>query len=272
MPETDILNPKRGWDQALGDSMNPSFGFERKRPTTQLSKKAVGGSPWTRETANTGHTIPLSWIGRTLACVKKLKWYYEQYEDGYFTIIDWDAGERHYVGRFTGDWPEVHPSNNRWDIQNLMFEEMPRVPMMKYPGDWNNDAIRFYVANDYGDRKLATSGTWAVNQRAGKNGKIITMDGVGAAGDWAQYEYRGYGFQIYLQKGPEFGQCQVLLDGVVVNNLLDCYAATDEGPQMVWGRQNVSLDIHRVKVIALNTKNSAASAAGISWHSLQVMR
>jgi hypothetical protein len=271
MPETDILNPTKGWDPALGDSMNPSFGFERKRPSTQLNKKAVGSTPWSRETANTGHTIPLSWIGRTLACVKKLKWYYEQYEDGYFTIIDWDAGGRHYVGRFTGDWPEAHPSNNKWDVQNLMFEEMPQVPMVHYPDDWEHDSITFYVSNDRGDQKLATSGAWVKTARQFGNFKRTTMDNPGNAGEWATYEYRGYGFRLFMLKGPEFGQAQVLLDGKVLTTV-DCYAAIDIGPQKVYENPKVSLDIHRVKVIPLGTKNAAATATGVSWCWLGVMR
>jgi hypothetical protein len=123
MPQTDILNPAPGWDPELGDSMNPSYGFTRKRASTQLHKKAVGGTPWTRETANTGHAFSLSWLGRTLAVAERLKWYQEQYEDGFFTIVDWDGGAgeqgRHYVGRFTSEVVPTETANNRWDVQNV---------------------------------------------------------------------------------------------------------------------------------------------------------
>jgi len=54
MPATDILNAQLGWDQNLGDSMNPSYGFTRKRPTNLLKKKPAGSTPWSRETENTG--------------------------------------------------------------------------------------------------------------------------------------------------------------------------------------------------------------------------
>lgn len=282
MPETDILNPAAGWDQTLGDSMNPSYGFTRKRATTQLRTKAVGGTPWTRETQNTGHAIQLSWLGRTWACVQRLKQYYEQYEDGFFTIIDHDGGGRHYVGRFTSEVTPIETSNNKYDVQAVTFEEMPQVPMVQYPSDWTHDAILFGLANDFGDQKLATSGAWT---QAGVVAPSLTLGGFArtnlptvamtnpgtTAGDWAQYEYRGYGFRLYLHTGPSYGQCDVYLDGVKIQTV-DCYAAADAGPALVLTQQNVSLDIHRVQVIVDATKNANATGTNIAWYAIEVMR
>jgi hypothetical protein len=282
MPETDILNPTAGWDSVLHDSMNPSYGFTRKRSTTQLHKKAVGGIPWTRETQNVGHSFSLSWLGRTWPCVQRLKQYYEQYEDGYFTIIDYEGGGRHYVGRFTTEVTPVVTANNKWDVQNVTFEEMPRVPMVLYPSDWDHDSILFLAVNDFGDQKLAVNGAWTQVTLA--TVPTITLGGIaratlpttamtdaGTAGDWAQYEYRGYGFQLWLSQGPEFGKCDVYLDGVLLQTV-DCYNAAELGPQAVLTQQSVSLDIHRVKIICDGTKNSAATGTNITWWALQVMR
>jgi hypothetical protein len=271
MPETDIINPTAIWDEVIQDSMCPSYGFTRKRTGTQLRKKAVGGTPWTRETQNTGHSFPLTWTGRSWACVQKIKWYYEQYEDGFFTLIDWDGGGRHYVGHFTSEPNIVESGNGTFDVQSLVFEETPKAPMVEYPGDWDHDAVTFYVSNDWKDQKVATSGTWAQTVRNIEGHPQKTIDDPGTAADWAQFEYRGYGFKLFLMQGPEFGQCQVLLDSVLVKTV-DCYAANEVGPQMVCMDRNVYLDIHRVKVIALGTKNASATGAAISWHSLKVMR
>jgi hypothetical protein len=279
MPASDILNPKPEWEEDIEDSMCPDYGFTRKRASTQLNKKAVGGTPWTRETANTGHTFSFSWMQRSWLCVQRLKWYYEQYEDGYFTIIDHDGGGRHYVGRFTTEVSPTEVGNGMYDVQNVTFEEMPEAEMLKYPDDWDHDAIRVYSFNDFGDQKLApyssqTEG-WAVNARTIFGQSVVTMDNPGAAGnagDWACYEYRGYGFKLYLMGGPEFGQCEVFLDAVQVGGTIDCYEPEDIGPKMVLMDQNVNLDIHRVQVNVLGTKNASASAATISWHSLEVMR
>lgn len=271
MPSSDILNPTAIWEEDIQDSMCPNYGFPRKRTGTQLRKKAVGGTPWARETANTGHTFTFSWIGRSYACVQQLKWYYEQYEDGFFTVVDHDGGGRQYVGHFTSEVIPTETGNGTWDVQSVTFEEVPIVPMVKYPKDWDNDAITFYVSNDYGDQKVATSGTWAKTARNFQGLDMTTLDNAGNAGEWAQFEYRGYGAQLYLLQGPEYGNVQILLDGSVVATV-DCYSAAEAGPQVVWMRENISLDFHRVKAIALGTKNAAASAANVSWHSLEVMR
>jgi hypothetical protein len=287
MPETDILNPTAGWDSALGDSMNPSYGFSRKRGSTQLRKKAVGGSPWTRETQNTGHTFEFGWLGRTWACVQRLKQYYEQYEDGYFTIVDHDGGGRHYVGRFTTEPQEVETSNNKYDVQGVTFEEMPQAPMVTYPSDWDDESILFGVTNDRGDQKLATSGAWtqgAVTAPGitlggilrGAGGTLplpaIAMNNVGTTvGDWATFEYRGYGFKLWMVTGPAQGKCDLYIDGVF-NSTIDCYSALAAAPRNIFTLANLSLDIHDVQIVVDDTQNVSSSGVNIGWYGLQVMR
>jgi hypothetical protein len=264
MPHTDILNPTPGWDPDLGDSMNPNFGFTRKRPSARSTKKPAGGIPFTREMQNTGHTFEFSWLGRTWPCVRRLKQYFEQYEDGFFTIIDHDGGGRHYVGRFVTEVNPIAVANAKWDVQNVVFEEIPRVPMLEYPSDWEDDAVVHFVENDFGDQKLATDGTWVSTPRSIDGVGRVTMDNAGNVGEWAQYEYRGYGFRLYLMKGPTFGTCDVYLDGVLQASP-NMHSVTDDGPVIALSLANVSLDIHRVKVVA-------RAAAGVSWYKLEVMR
>lgn len=283
MPATDILNPTPGYDATLGDSMSPNYGFDRKRPTTLLRKKPVGGRAYTRETQNTGHTFSLSWIGRTWACVQRLKYYYEQYEDGYFTIIDWDGGGRHFVGRFTGEFNVSETANNKWDVQNLLFEEAPQIAMVQYPSDWDHESVLFLPYNDDGDQKLAWSGAWA--QVAGIAAPHITLGGTdrqaslpatimqhpGApAGDWATYEYRGYGFKLWMLQAPNAGQCDVYLDQVKIQTV-DLYAPA-AAVAAVLVNANVALDIHDVQVMTTGNKNGASSGTLVQWYALQVMR
>jgi hypothetical protein len=272
MPETDIFNPTPIWEEDIQDSMCPDYGLGHKRASTQLKKKAIGGYPWTRETQNIGHSFTLSWNERSYACVRRIKWYYEQYEDGYFTIIDHDGGGRHYVGRFTSEPNLVETGNGMWDVQNLTFEEIPTVPMVKYPDGWDEDAVTFNPQSDIGDQKLATSGIWSVALYSIAGQNVIAMNGAGVANDWAQYEYRGYGYKLFLLKGPHFGQCQVLRDETIIAPEVDCYSAGGVIPAEVLTETNVPLDIHRIKVIELGTKNAAASSTAITWYKLQVMR
>jgi hypothetical protein len=285
MPASDILNPTTTWDESIEDSMTPNYGFTRKRVSTKLLKKAIGGTPWTRETQNTGHTFNFTWTGRTWACVQRLKWYYEQYEDGFFTIIDWDGGGRHYVGRFTTEVVPVETGNGMWDVQGVTFEEIPQQAMLSYPSDWAHDAIAFFITNDFSDQKLATSGTWTQTARISVADSVgtehvslatvgthyITMDNAGTLGEWACYEYRGYGFRLYMPTGPGFGQAVLTIDGVIAETL-DLYAATELGSQIVATYQSLPLDIHRVQVTCAGTKNASATGTAVSWYALEVMR
>jgi hypothetical protein len=118
-------------------------------------------------------------LARSEACVERLKWYGEQYEDGFFTIIDHDGGGRQYVGRFTSEVIPVETGNGTYDVQNLTFEETPRVPMVEYPSDWDHDSILFSVANDFGDQKLATNGAWT--QATLASVPTITLGGIARA-------------------------------------------------------------------------------------------
>ncbi len=271
MSERDVLNPNPSvWEEDIEDSMTPDYGLTRKRPLTQGLKKAVGGTPYTRDLANTGHTFSLSWIGRTWKCVQRLKRWQEQFEDDFFTIIDWDGGKRHYVGRFTSEVEHTEGGNQNWNVMNVRFEEIPTVSMLKYPNDWAGDGVIRYPRNGFGDQKLAVNGTWVETARVfsgvGKN----TFDNSGAtAGDWAQYEYRGYGFRLRMLMGPEYGPCSVYLDGVLLGTA-SCNAAAEMGPQIVFTKENVSLDLHRVKVVMPGPAGSAPAA--VSWYALEVMR
>lgn len=288
MPETDILNPTAIWAEDIEDSMCPSYGFTRKRASTQLRKKAVGSTPWTRETQNTGHVFSFSWLARSWACVQRLKQYYEQYEDGFFTIIDHDGGGRHFVGRFTSDVEPVETANGTYDVQNVTFEEMPGAPMVSYPSDWDHDSILFGVTNDFGDQKLAYNGAWT--QAALGASPAITLGGIArgaanplplsttvmnnagaTAGDWATYEYRGYGFKLWLVTGPAQGQCDLYIDGIL-NSTIDCYAAGSAAATNVFTLEDLALDIHDIKIVVDATKNGSSSGNAIGWYGLQGMR
>jgi hypothetical protein len=288
MPATDMLNPVAGWTVSEGDSINPSYGFVRERPSTLLRQKPIGGHAWEREGENGAHTFNLSWIGRTWATIQRIKWYYEQYErGGFFTIKNWDAGGREYVGRFTSISQETETTNARWNI-SAVFEELAGASMVNYPSDWDHDSVLFQVNNDWSEQQLATSGTWTETTVATMPsltlGGRLRGSGVGAiplsnaamsnpgnAGETATYEYRGYGFKLWLSTGPNYGQADVYLDDVLITTV-DCYNAAAVGPAAVLTQLNVPVDLHRVKVSCDGTKNGASSATTIKWWGLQVMR
>lgn len=267
MSQYDILNP------TPTHPLNPDYGFQKKRPLTHLNAKANQGSPYFREITDTGHSFSLSWNDKLKDDARKLKWYYEQYRDGFFTLIDHEGGGRHYVGRFTTPVEPAPTGHNRWSIQQVQFDEIPLAPMLQYPDDWNNDAIWRLSANDFGDRMVAIiSGTnWVFEAPRGwttKSAKIF-LNNNPAVGDSVSYVYAGYGFQFWGGLNSGGAPANVLLDGTVVGtaNFNGAYGGSSP-PLMLLQVQNVPLGIHTVTLQA----TSATAGNAFWWDALKVMR
>jgi hypothetical protein len=277
MPETAILNANVQWDKDIDDSIGPDYGWEQLRRSQLATIKPAFGRPWSRIAGNGGHTTTFSWVGRSRACVDKLKQWAEQYETGFFTVIDQEGGGRHYVGRFVGDMPRVAGKHDAYNVQGWQFEEIPGCPMLEYPADWDHWAVFEYPIDDFGDQLTATSSASWVRPAAfvDDTGASIVprqlQNLTPAANDWITHEYRGYGCRLWAVQGPTFGLATVWIDGVNVA-AIDLYNAALLGPQIVYENAQMPLDIHRVKVILSDTKNVASTGTGIVWDKLEVMR
>lgn len=274
MPQTDILNP------TPTHPLNPDYGFQKKRPLTHLNAKANQGPPYFREITDVGHQFVLSWNDKLAIHARELKRYYEQYRDGFFTLIDHEGGGRHYVGRFSQPVEPVPTSHNHWSVQQVVFEEVPLAPMIIYPGDWNHDAIWRFLLNDFGDRMVAAvSGTWTLAADAqAKSGNHFSNGGT-ITTDQASFSYVGYGFQFWAPTGPAGGQASVLLQTMNVSGsvptavgTVDFYSATAAPSSMLLQVQNVPLGMHIVTLQPLNAKDAASSGATVMWDALKVMR
>lgn len=270
MSEHHILNPRATWDDDLQDNPCPDYGFGAKLPNTRVAGKAPGGQPFTREAANTGHSFSLSWLNRSYLLTQRVKRFYEQHADGYFTLVDRDGGGRHYVGRFVGDFNRTQAANDSYDVRDLQFEEVPGAPMLQYPNDWQRDSIALYPFNDFGTQLAAVQGAWS--RRDDNPGPPAMVNGGGIAGDFLCMEYRGYGFQLWMRTGPGEGQVQLSLDGAVLATVDLYHGGYTAGPQLVFQQAGCPLDLHRVKVTMLNSKNSNSGGFGATFCSLQVMR
>ena len=267
MAQTDILNP------TPTHPLNPDYGFQKKRPLTHLNAKANQGAPYFREITDTGHQFSLSWNDKLASHARKLKWYYEQYRDGFFTLIDHEGGGRHYVGRFSQPVEPSPTGNNRWSVQQVLFDEVPLAPMLNYPSDWNNDAIWRLLLNDFGNRMVAiVSGTWGLSAAGqAKSGEVL-YDAAPATTDQVSYVYAGYGFQFWSITGPAAGKANLLLDGATVG-AVDFYAAAAGAPsQLLLEVQNVPLGIHTVTLQPTATKDPASGGTMVYWDALKVMR
>ncbi len=282
MAETDILNPVSKWVDDIRDNPSPDYGFSNNRPDLRVRVKPPAGYYDSREVANDGRTITLSWINRSYECMQHVCKFAAQFEDEYCTIIDHDGGGRHYVGHFEGDLTPIQNSNDSYDLRDAKFVEDPGAPMLKYPNDWNRDGIVLNVSTVRGKMNAAISGTW--------NAGVLPLDDINvktltssAANDWLQMQYRGYAFIVEMAQGRSYGQCRVYLDGVLqtpidingnaLSQTIDCYADQDDALMSITFGDAIPLDLHRVKVVALGTKNPASSGGtGVRFIRLWVMR
>ena len=266
MSQLDILNP------TPTHPLNPDYGFQKKRPLTHLNAKANQGPPYFREITDILHGFSLNWNDKLAGEARKLKWYYEQYRDGFFTVIDHEGGGRHYVGRFSQPVEPIPTSHNHWSVQQITFDELPGVPMVVYPSDWANDAIWRLLLDDFGDRMAAAvSGSWTFAADAAAKSDYHFSNAGTATTDQAAYVYAGYGFQFWAPTGPAYGQATILLDGVAVGTV-DFYSAGAKVASMLFQQQSVSLGIHTVVLQPLHTKNAASTGYTVLWDALKVMR
>lgn len=276
MAETDILNPKQGYDPKYKDSMNPNQGWQRTRKSTLATIKPAFGRPWSRESGNSGHSYQLSWTRRNLMVTNRLKLFFEQFETGFFTLIDWDTG-RHYVGRFVGDMPQSFEVNGRFSSTGWTFEEVPGCPMLQYPDNWECWGVIMRPFDDFGDERVAVSSANWTQPAAVLNDEGVLVqpnqlqDLAPVAGDSVTFEYRGYGFQLWADSGPGYGIAQLVVDGVVIQNI-DLYNADEQGVGVVYENTAMPLDIHRVELVLSATKNEASSGTGMLLDSFKVMR
>ena len=379
MAETDILNPVQGFSDELGFNPNWSYGSPRRTTSNTAATKARLGLPFSRDVMNQGYAFELYFIDNPWAAIQRIVWFYNTFKNGYFTIIDWDGGGRHHVGRFTSAPNAQETANGKYTIQGLLFEETPTARMLMYPWDWANWSHPIYAIDDYLNPRVAYVGPWVaqvsplylaapildtslsggtilqvdfqgqqlfpVGSQVVLNGLTIatglngytgtvhsstpgqviigylngpaipglnglhtdtgTIAQVGlpaagpanyemidlnaAAGDMAQVQYVGWGFQIVFRLAANLGICNIELDGAVVVPGLDLSTglANIAAPpvpglliQISTARgvsyatvsvPDVPLNIHRVAVVATGTKNANATATTIIFPPVQVM-
>lgn len=95
--------------------------------------------------------------------------------------------------------------------------------------------------------------------------------------DAAEWEYFGYGFQLYALTNVDMGIMQVsctALDGTVelAATNVDLYTAAAVASAVVLTNTNMKLGMHRVKLAPTNTKNGASSSTIVIADAIGVMR
>lgn len=274
MPETDVLNA------TPTDSLNPDYGWQKKRPITHSVSKANVGPSYVRELTDVGHGFMLN-FGSTLDSQKseddilRLKWYYEQYRDGFFTLVDQEgSAKREYVGRFVTPVEPINVGHNRWAAQQVLFEEVPGAPMRSghYPSDWTRVAIWRFTLNDFDEVQPAVDdpADWTLESSdGGPSGYQLVSTETDA---YAQLAYVGWGCRVYGVTGPGLGIAEILLDGDSQGSVDQYSAAPDYTGVLLMTITDVPLGMHTLRMRVTGTKNGASSGYGCIFYALKVMR
>ena len=274
MPASDILNP------TPSHLLNPDYGWQRKRPVTHIATKANQGPPYFREMTDVGHQFLLNWgitgSEREFHDVNKLKWYYEQYRDGFFTLIDHEGDGRHYVGRFTSPVEPIAIGHNRWSVQQVLFEEVPGVPMVRYPDRWiddhhgKSDAIWRYPVSDFGEVKVAVDNpaNWSLLANGAAHGGNLVANLAPIAGSWVQMAYVGWGFSCTCSSGLTMGRPKC---GSMEHSSAPLTITLQPSYNMAWEQTNVHSAPHREGGL-LGHKKFYVNGTIIAWNGLRVMR
>jgi hypothetical protein len=287
--ESDILNPLKGWWDDLGDNPNWNYGWTRKSSANKQLARPRLGRRYSREVLNAGYTMSLNWVDRPWATVLRLKTFYEQFQGGYFTIIDRDGNHRHHVGNFTSEPNAVETANGKYTVQGLIFEEVPQARMLEYPNDFVSSSHWIYALDDYLCPTVASQGTWnaALTPAMAGTSKAAPssfewINPFPVAGDFAQIEYVGWGFQMTLRTDTLLGLCDIYVDDVLFQQSMDLSTGTAPQvfvngvmtPPVVGGFVQslaMPLDKHRVKIVARAAKGALSTTMGVIFPAIQVM-
>ena len=294
MAETDILNPANWQLGGFVFNPNPSYGFSRKPTNNRLLQRPRLG-PWiTRDVGNGGHIFPLSWVNTDITTAMRVVRFYHDFKSGYFTFINPDWSNRHFVGRFTAEPEAIETANGKWTIQGATFEEVPTARMLCYPNDWTNDGHPINVVDDFFPNgspaplvalSSSTGAAWVLQispTYAGASATTPTayeaFNVTPVAGDFAQMQYVGWGFQMTFRLAPTLGNINILLDEVALVTDLDLSTGALSGAHggaasaqvgltlngsasVTVTVTNIPLDMHRVKVLA---PGNAGAGTGVS--------
>ena len=296
MANTDIFNNYIGYHAPLGFNPNWNYGSPRKTAANYGTQRPRFG-PWsTRAVSGAGYSFDLTFVDRPIQQVHYIRNFYEQFQSGFFTLIDYDNGAREHVGRFTTYSDDTQTANMKYTIK-VAFEEIPNCPMRNYPGDWINSAHWINVLDDFGNQRVSTYTTgvaqWAIltpgpvslgSPSQVARGQQMFLN-VPKVGDFAQVEYIGWGFRMIFPQAANLGICSLFVDNIPLLTSLDLSSSAyvrnnnatvvpileaDNGSLLIQAT-NLPLGRHRVKLVAAATMGGESNSSGVIFPSIQVM-
>lgn len=266
--EQDILcnDPK--------DELNPDYGWNDSLPETRLSFQARSGEYYSRHFLTRGRTYDLTWTTRTAAVAEALRQWEHRFRGSFFTLGDLERG-RYFSGMFAGPLTFTPAQFNRWNIKG-QFTELPGLPMHEYPSDWETYGSLFEETDDFGQQLPKLAGAWNLVNDAHAHGKKAYESST--ATDLAEWLYFGYGFRLWISRGPDMGKIDLSVIssylGVTQERVLgpiDLYAAGPTAASPLGTTLNLPLGAHRVKLVVRADHNGASSGYRVQADAIEVM-
>ncbi len=270
MSEANILNP------SASDQLNPDYGYSEGLPELRSVFQAQSGNLYTRRNISRGRSFELGWLGRPQANIDALRQWERQYENDFFTYVDW-ARSRYYSGRFDSPLIYSQEGNDKWTVRGR-FVELPGRPMNTYPSNWSRDAIYCDERDGFGNDLFKQTGTWTYAADANAHGGAHLTNANTNASDKAELIYFGYGARIFAKKANNLGilnwRVKRVRDGTDVYGptAVDLYSAGTVAAAALDAVTNLGLDLYRVSIEATNTKNGSSAAKTIIADAIQVMQ
>lgn len=111
MAAIDVFNPNTGWNRNLGFNPNWNYQSPVQKGNNVLTARPRFG-PWSsRSVGDAGYAWQLTFVDWPIEQVNYIRRFYEEFQSGFFTLIDYDNSSREHVGRFTAP-PQVTPAGH----------------------------------------------------------------------------------------------------------------------------------------------------------------
>jgi hypothetical protein len=252
MSEQNILNP------AAGSVYSPDYGWDRQK-SDLLRARMASGKIYPRRGGVQGRVWNFQWNKRLSADAEYLDQWAAQYEDSYFTIVDWDLPTpRYYTVSFTGPI-KVSPAGHQQYNVTGQIEERAGKAVFQYPAGWGTDSIFIEEKDSEGNPLVWLTGAWGT-QGAGNGHHGTSAYFSNTADNIAEWIYMGYGFRFWSVRRTDSGIVEISLDGTVLTTV-DLY--TPGGgfvvSSVLYTNASVNFGRHRVKLRVTGTKNAGAT-------------
>ena len=254
MPENDLF------------PLDPDFVLAERLDPGVLRQLAASGRDLQRLLKAPQRLFQLHFRRRSTDEVEQIRDWHARFQHDYFRFnhktYSNNAGAylaRHFPVIFVEEPQYELALNEAWNIEVSLLEAVGReLPTANYP-DPAAGHPSFFLEEDHATLAKALSGSWTIAAQANAHAAQERTNSNLNTTDAFQFLYAGYGFRLWARKDTNLGILKVLLDEADLGNL-DLYAAAPAASAALLTKTDVPLGIHRVKLLATNTKHASSSA------------